>query len=359
SREHHVKNDAADMEMFYTASLAHGLKGFNYYMFSQGINQRGKGVFGKTFYFQTPLDATARKSPLFDVAKTVGRFIRREGEDLLKSSTAPQLCVAYYKPYYYTDMTSSQLLRERKLAVEKLGLTLDPRFVREHLLFDGALRALQTLNINYDIRDLQNSKVDALLKYRQLWVVTTEFMDKETQEFLLAYVKRGGHLVIFPAMPTLDDYLGDCTVLCDGLGLHVGKIIAPNKVDALGIEDVYSTLKEQQEFVVSEREAIAHTKTGKVNGIRRKVGGGTVTVLGFAFGYTTDEHLQLFEKIAGLGGVKSDRKASDPDIQVVVRHGRKHSYMFLLNYHNATKAFTVASKRYSLRPFSCKVVRIN
>ena len=56
TREHHVKSDANDLETFYYASLAHGLKSFNYYMFSQGINPKGKGFFGKTFYYQTPLD---------------------------------------------------------------------------------------------------------------------------------------------------------------------------------------------------------------------------------------------------------------------------------------------------------------
>jgi hypothetical protein len=49
TREHHVKCDANDLETFYYASLAHGLIGFNYYMFSQGINPDGKGYYGKLF----------------------------------------------------------------------------------------------------------------------------------------------------------------------------------------------------------------------------------------------------------------------------------------------------------------------
>ena len=61
TREHQVKCDAKDMETFYFASLAHGLKGFNYYMFSQGINPKGKGYNGKTFYYQTPLNPKAVK----------------------------------------------------------------------------------------------------------------------------------------------------------------------------------------------------------------------------------------------------------------------------------------------------------
>ena len=71
TREHHVRSDTRDLETFYFASLAHGLKSFNYYMFSQGFNPTGKGFFGKTFYYQTAVTAKAFKSSLYDAAKRV------------------------------------------------------------------------------------------------------------------------------------------------------------------------------------------------------------------------------------------------------------------------------------------------
>ena len=48
-------------------------------------------------------------------------------------------------------------LKKKDLYVEKLGLSLDPRFVREEIFFNGLLRGLQTLNFNYDINDLENT----------------------------------------------------------------------------------------------------------------------------------------------------------------------------------------------------------
>jgi hypothetical protein len=41
----------------------------------------------------------------------------------------------------------------------------------------------------------------------------------------------------------------------------------------------------------------------------------------------------------------------------VIRKGGKYSYLFLLNYHNARKSFTVGYRKYSLGPFSCKVFK--
>lgn len=359
TREHHVKSDADDLETFYYASLAHGLKGFNYYMFSQGINPEGKGYYGKTFYFQTPLSAYAVKSPLYDSTKKVNDFITKEKDELLLSEVKSEICVGLYKPYYYTELTTSQLLKENRLDVSKLGLSLDPRFVREEIFFNGLIRGLQTLNYNYDVNDLENSSIDELLKYKQLWIVTTEFMDMNTQKLLFEYVKEGGHLILYPAIPTLDLYLNPCTLLKDELKIIFTKLIGPNKVNVFDIEDLFTVFQEKQIFKgVSKSEIAASTKTGEVCGIRKNIGKGKITVFGFAFGYTSDEHLHLIEKIISLDKIRKEIKVSDPDIQFVLRKGNKYSYLFLLNYHNQKKSFTANGKKLTMKPFSCKVVKV-
>jgi beta-galactosidase len=357
TREHQVKCYAKDMETFYYASLAHGLKNFNYYLFSQGINPKGKGFYGKTFYYQTPLNAKAERSSLYNTIKKVDAFINSEKEDLLLSKTKAEICIGFYKPYFYTELTTSQLLEEKKLYVEKLGLSLDPRFVREEIFFNGLLRGLQTLNFNYDIHDLENSNIETLLEYKQLWVVTTEFMDGDTQKFLVTYVKKGGHLVIYPAIPTFDLYLNPCTILKEGLNIKIEKSISPNKTDAFGIEDVFTIFREKQIFQADDQEIISKTKTGEVCGIHKKVGNGIITLLGYAFGYTSDEHLHIYEKIVSFDKIKRQAKVSDPDIQFVIRKGKKYSYLFLLNYHNQKKTFTVDSKKYTLNSLSCKIIK--
>jgi len=356
TREHFVKNDPADMALFYCASLAHGLRGFNYYMFSGGINPPGKGYYGRAFYYQTPLTAAGEKTPLYDVVRKVSAFIRREGEDLLASRTRARICIGLYLPYFYTELTTSQMLKEKRLSVGKLGLSLDPRFVREELLFNGVLRGLQALNLGYDVADLETLPDASLLRYRQLWVLTTEFMDPATQARLAAYVSQGGHLVITPAVPLLDNYLNPCTVLADALGLRTARSTGAPKVTALGIEDLFCQSREKQLFVGGGDRVIATTKEGEPCGIQKHFGAGRVTALGFAFGYATDEHLLLLERLAALDRITREVSVSDPDIQVVVRRGRRRSYVFLLNYHNRRKSFTVDGKRYTLGPLSCRVV---
>jgi beta-galactosidase len=358
TREHHVKNDPLDMETFYFASLAHGLKGFNYYMFSQGVNPPGKGFFGKTFYFQTPLDKDATKSELYGVAKSYAEFINKHQNELLTSEPKASVCAGLYKPYFYTELTTSQLLRERRLHIEKLGLYLDPRFVREEVFFNGLLRGLQTMNINYDIRDLETTPLEELLRYKQLWITTTEFMDAPTQALLAAYIKAGGHLIVYPAIPTLDNYLNPCTILRDELQLRFSKIDSPNKVHAFGIDDVYTATRDKQQFDISNEQVVATTAAGEVCGIKKPIGKGWLVAFGFAFGYSSDEHLHLYERVLSLDKIKSDVKVSDPDIQFMLRRGKKYSFLFLLNYHNRRKTFTANGRKHTLSPFGYKVIRL-
>ena len=196
------------------------------------------------------------------------------------------------------------------------------------------------------------------MRYRQLWVTTTEFMDEMTQAALANYVKAGGHLVIYPAIPTLDNYLNPCTVLRDELHLRVTKSDSPNKVRAFGIDDVYTAMREKQTFEVTDGEVVATTAGGDVCGIRKRAGEGWVVALGFVFGYSTDDHLRLYEHVLDLDAIERDVDVSDPDIQFVLRRGKKHSFLFLLNYHNQGKTFTAMGRRHTLRPFGSKVVRL-
>lgn len=356
TREHHVKCDANDLETFYYASLAHGMKSFNYYMFSQGINPKSKGFYGKTFYYQSPLNADANTNEIYNSTKKVNTFINKESEDLLYSNTDSDICVGLYKPYFYTELTTSQMLREKRLYIEKLGLQYDPRYVREELLFNGLLRSLQTLNLQYDLKDLENTNVEELLKYKQLWIVTTEFMDAKTQQLLATFVKRGGQLIMYPVIPALDLYLNPCTVLKDELNIKFKISSSPNKVDAFGIEDVFTVFNNKQIFDITNADVVAVTSFDEVCGIRKRFGEGVITLLGFAFGYTSDEHLHLIEKMAALNEIKNNVFITDDSIQYVVRKGRKYSYLFLLNYHNQEKKFKVNSNTVAMKPISSKII---
>jgi beta-galactosidase len=292
------------------------------------------------------------------VVKRTAALVKREGPGLLASAPDAQVCAGLYMPYFSTELTASQLLKDRRLHVDRLGLTLDPQFVREQLFFNGLLRGLQTLNLGYDVRDLETVALDALAQYKQLWVVSTEYMDAATQERLLAYVRRGGHLVMYPAVPTLDLYLRPCSVLADGLQIHPTRSRSPHKVKAFEIPELFTYLADKQIYVAEGgTDVVATTTKGEPCGIRKNVGKGSVTALGFAFGYTTDDHLALYRSILGLDRLRAPLDLGEPDVQYVIRRWNSAHYLFLLNYHDQKKTVTVGSRRHTLAPFSWKLFK--
>ncbi|MCX8056384.1 MAG: beta-galactosidase [Ignavibacteria bacterium] len=356
TREHHTKVYAKELETFYFASIAHGMKGFNYYMFSQGINPNGKGFYGKTFYFYTALNSDGSKNDLYKAIKKVNSFIRKNEKEILNSKTKSEICVGFYKPYFYTELISSQLLKEKKLDVTKLGLSFDPRYVREEIFFNGLLRMLQTLNYEYEIYDLERRNISEIKSFKQFWVITTELMDEETQKFLVDYVKSGGHLIIYPTVPEFDLYLNQCTILIDELNVEFQKFKDNSFIKIFDINDVYSFSNQKLIFSGEDFNPIAFTEDEKICGISKNFGRGKITVLGFLLGYSSNEHLNVIEKILSLDNVNKTMNLDEQELQVTIREGEKKKFIFVLNYHNDKKTFIYKKKKFRVKPYSYEII---
>jgi len=215
--------------------------------------------------------------------------------------------------------------------------------------------------------DLENSDLYNLLNYKQLWVLSTEFMDTDTQQKLADYVKSGGNMIIYPVIPSFDLYLNKCEVLKNELNINFSIKNSSHKVSAFGIDEVFTNFPQKQIFTATDDESIAFTKDKDVCGIKKKIGNGQVTILGFAFGYSSDEHLKLCEKILKQARIKKEIEISDSDIQYVVRESNKIRYTFFINYHNQKKKFyykfnyknrkSKSVKRITLNPYSYKIIR--
>jgi hypothetical protein len=134
-------------------------------------------------------------------------------------------------------------------------------------------------------------------------------------------------------------------------------IEAQRKVEAFGVADVYTHTEVKQTYRADGAREIARTSGGIACGIELAYGKGVLTALGFALGYSSDEHLRVYEKLVLADGIGRDAKVSDPQVQFTVRRFAGGSYLFLINPHNETRRFTADGRPYALKPFSCRVVR--
>ena len=333
SRHHKTRIYAHELELFYKACIVHGLKGINFYMFSQGINPPRQGALGPVFYWQTPLNVKASQTDLYDVIRQLGKFVQTHQQHLLSAKKDADIAVGIYRPYYYTEFTIPAF-GQRKLDAGRLGLDYDPQQIRDSVLFDGLLRSLQLLNYDYDVKDIKSARLSELSRYKQLWVVSLDYMDEKTQQKLASYVESGGHLIMMPTLATKDMDLNKCTLLKEHFDIRLLDKIRPEppKIDLLGIKD-FSCLPLINIYDAKGQEVVARTEDGRCCGISKKIKKGKLTLIGTAFSYELAEHLSAYKALIKTDKIEPAVKTTNEDIICGRLKADKCDFLYIFNYH--------------------------
>jgi len=332
SREYHVATNPREMELFYKASVANGLVGWNYYMFSQGRNPRRKGYSGDTFYWFTPLTPEGERTSAFRLVERMSRVVSTSERVIVAAKRKAEICVAFYPPYYATEL-------ERPVdgACE---LEFTPSAIRRPAYFDGLLKALQVLNIDYDMVDLSRARLEPLGQYKQLWAFTTDELNAREQQIIVDYAKAGGHAVLFPFLPDREMSQQSCTIIRDALAVSPSghEITDSPLIDVVGLKDVKCanpqiTYTEQS---LAGAEIIARTVHGTACGFTKALGRGSVAHLGTWIGFDTEGHKPVYEAILRSSGAKL-RHASADSVNITVRErftDDNSAVLFVGNYYN-------------------------
>ncbi len=332
SREYHVVTNPREMELFYKASIANGLTGWNYYMFSQGRNPLRKGYSGDTFYWFTPLTAEGKKTSAFPLISRMSKLIKAIEPVILDAKRKAEICVLFYPPYYATELERPE--------TGASALQFVPAAIRRPAWFDGLLKVLQILNIDYNMADLSQVSADELKKYKQVWAFTTDEMDARDQQVIVDYAAAGGQVVIYPCLPDREMSQKPCTIIRDALNIAPdGKeVIDSPLIDILGFSDVKCANPQMtfSEDALQGAEVIAHTLSGKICGFSKTLGDGKVVHLGTWLGFDTESHKQVYEALVMASGAKAiQAAASSENITVRQRFTPFGSAMlFIGNYYN-------------------------
>ncbi len=340
SREYHVVTNPREMDLFYRASIANGLTGWNYYMFSQGRNPARKGYSGEIFYWFTPLTAGGDRTSAFPSVERMSRMLRVSAPIIVEAERKAEICVLFYPPHYYTEL--------ERPAAANAGIRFVPSAIRRPAYFDGLLRVLQVLNIDYDMADLNTVSPHYLMSYKQVWAFATDEMDASAQQTIVDYAKAGGNAVIFPCLPDRTLSQKPCTVIRDALRVSPSgtEVIDSPLIDVLGFRDVKCSnpVMTFSEESLTGSEIIARTLSGKPCGFARPLGNGTVIHLGTWTGFDTEGHKPVFEALLVRSGAKL-RQASSGNEYLIVRErftGSGKGLLFVANYYNEERHGTVS-----------------
>jgi beta-galactosidase len=332
SREHHVETNPREMELFYKASIANGLVGWNYYMFSQGRNLRHKGYSGDTFYWFNPLTPEGGRTSAFPLVKRMNQLIQTSESLIVEAKRKAEVCVLFYPPYYATELERPE--------TGASGLKFRASAIRRPAYFDGLLKVLQILDIDYDMVDLNKATADTLRNYRQVWVFSTDEMNEGAQHTIVNYTKAGGNTVIFPYLPDREMSQKPCTIIRDALAIAPSgsEIIDSPLIDVYNLKDIKCANPQiiYAEDALDTAEIIARTIRGSACGFSKALGDGTLIHLGTWIGFDTEGHKPVYEAILGKSSAKLRQADSDNyHISVRERFTNDHSaILFAGNYYN-------------------------
>ena len=332
SREYHVVTNPREMELFYKASVANGLTGWNYYMFSQGRNPSRKGYSGETFYWFNPLTVEGERTSAFALVQRMSKMIKTSEPLIVNAKRKAEVCVLFYPPYYMTEL-------ERPVdgACE---LQFTASAIRRPAYFDGLLKALLVLNVDYDMIDLSKASADTLGNYRQVWAFCTDEMNARDQQTIVDYTMAGGNSVIFPYLPDREMSQKPCTIIRDALGVSPAGIetIDSPLIDVYDLKDIKcaNPLIIYSEESLANTEVFARTIHGTPCGFNKIIGNGSLTHLGTWIGFDTEGQLPVYETIMKRSGAKL-RQASSENGFIAVRErftNDNSGVLFIGNYYN-------------------------
>ncbi|MEI7490225.1 MAG: beta-galactosidase [Bacteroidota bacterium] len=332
SREYHVVPNPREMELFYKASVANGITGWNYYMFSQGRNPFRKGYSGETFYWFTPLNAEGERGSAFPLVRRMNKLVKTSENLIVNAKRKAGVCVLFYPPYYATEL-------ERPLE-GGCELQFTPSAIRRPAYFDGLLKVLQVLNIDYNMVDLCKASADELGEYKQVWAFCTDEMNADDQQTLVDYTKAGGNTVIFPCLPDREMTQEPCTIIRDALSVSPSgkESIDSPLIDVFDFKDIKCA---NPQIIYSEEslagaEIIARTIPGSACGFIKILGNGSVIHLGTWIGFDTEGQKPVYEAILGRSAAKL-RQAWTGNDNIAVRERftvNGSGVLFIGNYYN-------------------------
>jgi len=295
-----VVTNPREMELFYKASVANGLVGWNYYMFSQGHNPVRKGYSGETFYWFSPLTAEGERNSAFPLVRRMSKIVKTSENIIVNAKRKANVCVLFYPPYYTTEL-------ERPVD-KRCELQFTPSAIRRPAYFDGLLKVLQVLNIDYDMIDLSNASVDTLRNYIQVWAFSTDEMNARDQQTIVDYTKAGGNSVLFPYLPDREMSQKPCTIIRDALLISPSgeENIDSPLIDIYDLKDIKCTNPQitYSEESLSGAEVIARNINGSASGFTKALGSGSLIHLGTWIGFDTEMHKLVYEEILNRSGAK-------------------------------------------------------
>ncbi|HSP38882.1 MAG TPA: beta-galactosidase [Frankiaceae bacterium] len=282
------------MELLYAVSVARGIRGLCFYMMVGGRNPVGYELgTGSNYDISAPIAADGRTRPHYAVIRKLADVVRAVEPVLLTGAPDRDIWIGWWVPYEMTALAGAfgafgdiaEQLRTT-FSTGELGTAEVP-----------TLQTLLTMaSVSYGYLDLEHTDGVRLAEIPQLWVPAFEHLPATVQQLLAEYALAGGNLVLLPAVPGKDERDEPCATLtrlvwpdCDPPVYRPAQLLSEDvervRTTADGLLVVPSPVAVLPTSAGAEVLAHVDGRPDQACALRRLVGRGAVTVLGFRFQY--------------------------------------------------------------------------
>lgn len=308
----------ADVELNLKTTFMSGVNGLNCYMFAGGTNEGNVGQFGLYHEWQAPVASGGELRSHYKSLKSFGAFVNGICAGAAAMPPAADLDLGFYGEYYNTEYLDGPMA-DRMFAV------------RNEFFFDGLARQAYLAGYQTGLTDIQKTPA---IKAPALAVFSSQFMDAASQGKLFNYVNKGGKLLFCGETLLVDKGWKPTPVFLDALGLTAEKAHKVRTIDFLGRE-TYLHNQDINTFgnLLPDDKVIAVYRN-KPCGIVRKVGKGTLCLLGFHFSDKFDYFKPAFDTVCAELGVKKSVSTGGYDLITMLRRDKESGFLLVANFHD-------------------------
>ncbi len=309
-----------DLYSCYSLSVAMGLKGINYYIFTGGPNFEQTGNSCDIYDYNALIRADGTLNETYYAAQRIGKLLE-DNKWLQSAERVTSVNVGY----------ENELFRSEYF--EYLGVKYAQhdtmKFIR-----NGMLYALMASPFAPGMVDISKSVPDT---DKPLILCCPTAMSEQAQKNAVTFLEKGGKVILMPTLPTMDEEYRPCTILKDYVDIqevdydngHVPPIVVEGCKNAI----YYTTVKSS----IEEKDMIVHARNRDDNKaliVEKKVGDGTVIFGTTSFTLSLYTQVDMMERLLSILGAKEVVKHSNPHIFTSYFKGKNgEEALFLMNLY--------------------------
>ena len=344
--------DPSSIDLKTRMCIAQGNRLLNYYLFAGGINyvlepkpddgNNRIAITGERHGFAAPISPEGKLNYTYPRTARIIKTMMALSEKLsTMKEEHDNLALAFIPDYFMTEYCHPTNRRMREI-VENLT------HHRAYESWEILVRALLLLNYRFGAIDIQDSDIDPSTTHA-LIVPSALYMDKQIQEKLVDYAKKGGNLLIYGQIPQFDMEANRCTILSEALSVESASMRESTNNFYLSVytdgwaKIDHSEVRSQsaQHFKLKGGNPILRIcTTDEICGFSTKIGSGQAIVI--ATPYVT--RLEFFEKILEKLGIQHSLKHDYTHHGIFMtttsnEHGER--FLHLINLDGIDKTFHI------------------